>query len=64
MRLLHYPPQSPTELDLPNDRQIGIGSHTECVVPEILPHSRFLDHLSKVIISVASYEVGFVALIL
>ncbi|KAL9711268.1 hypothetical protein Ac2012v2_005808 [Leucoagaricus gongylophorus] len=29
MRLLHYPPQSPTELNLQDGRQIGIGSHTD-----------------------------------
>ncbi|KAJ3575865.1 hypothetical protein NP233_g806 [Leucocoprinus birnbaumii] len=29
MRLLHYPPQSPTKLDTQDDRQIGIGSHTD-----------------------------------
>ncbi|KAF9453148.1 Clavaminate synthase-like protein [Macrolepiota fuliginosa MF-IS2] len=29
MRLLHYPPQSPTKLDAQDDRQIGIGSHTD-----------------------------------
>ncbi|KAF9005538.1 hypothetical protein BDQ17DRAFT_1278014 [Cyathus striatus] len=27
MRLLHYPPQSPTKLE--NDKQIGIGAHTD-----------------------------------
>ncbi|KXN83145.1 hypothetical protein AN958_01816 [Leucoagaricus sp. SymC.cos] len=29
MRLLHYPPQSPTKLGPKGDRQIGIGSHTD-----------------------------------
>ncbi|KAF5360834.1 hypothetical protein D9756_004969 [Leucocoprinus leucothites] len=29
MRLLHYPPQSPTKLKPQDDRQIGIGSHTD-----------------------------------
>ena len=31
MRLLHYPPQSPT-IGFENERQIGIGAHTEYVV--------------------------------
>ncbi|EKM79175.1 hypothetical protein AGABI1DRAFT_73989 [Agaricus bisporus var. burnettii JB137-S8] len=29
MRILHYPTQSPTKLDPVDDRQIGIGSHTD-----------------------------------
>jgi len=30
MRLLHYPPQSPTSFQTdPEGRQIGIGAHTE-----------------------------------
>lgn len=30
MRLLHYPPQSPTSFESdPDRRQIGIGAHTE-----------------------------------
>ena len=30
MRLLHYPPQSPTSFETdPDGRQIGIGAHTE-----------------------------------
>jgi isopenicillin N synthase-like dioxygenase len=32
MRLLHYPPQSPTSFESdPDGRQIGIGAHTEYV---------------------------------
>ena len=32
MRLLHYPPQSPTSFQTdPDGRQIGIGAHTEWV---------------------------------
>ncbi|KAF8817115.1 Clavaminate synthase-like protein [Phlegmacium glaucopus] len=33
MRLLHYPPQSPTNFD-PDGRQIGIGAHTEYDHPQ------------------------------
>ena len=31
MRLLHYPPQHPSDVEA-NDRVIGIGAHTEYVL--------------------------------
>lgn len=49
MRILHYPPQPPTKV-VSDGRQIGIGSHTECVALS----SQFV-----FLTIIYSYEVGF-----
>jgi len=37
MRLLHYPPQSPTSFESdPDGRQIGIGAHTDYEVRDFI----------------------------
>lgn len=43
MRLLHYPPQSPSVVDA-NDKVIGIGAHTEYVIPFRSPPANFNIH--------------------